>query len=118
MALRLSRMGLASSYGAGAREVAASFERGVSFFFWGALRRRSFGAGLRALPRERVTIAIQTFTDRAMLVRPSVDAARVRLRSDFVDVLCLGYRESAIDPRVVDAARALVDRGIVRALMV
>jgi predicted aldo/keto reductase-like oxidoreductase len=111
-------LGLASSYGAGAREVDVAFERGVSFFFWGALRLPAFGAGIRRLPREKIAIAIQTFTHRGFLLRPSVDAARLRLRTDFIDVLCLAFREEGIEPRVMDAARALVDRGVVRSLMV
>ncbi|HEY2366165.1 MAG TPA: aldo/keto reductase [Polyangiaceae bacterium] len=114
----LSKLGLASSYGAGAREVEAAYERGVRFFFWGALRLPSFGAGIRRLPRENVVVAIQTFTHRGLLVRASVDAARLRLRTDRVDVLCLACRERGIEPRVLEAARALVDRGVVRSLMV
>ena len=114
----LSRLGLAPSYGAGAREVETAYERGVTFFFWGALPLPSFGAGIRRLPREKIVVAIQTFTHRGFLVRPSVDAARLRLRTDFIDVLCLAFREEGIEPRVMDAARALVDRGVVRSLMV
>lgn len=114
----LSKLGLASSYGAGAREIQAAYERGVTFFFWGALRLPSFGAGIRRLPREKVVVAIQTFTHRGFLVRPSVDAARLRLRTDFIDVLCLAFREEGIEPRVMDAARGLVDRGVVRSLIV
>jgi aryl-alcohol dehydrogenase-like predicted oxidoreductase len=114
----LSVMGLAPSYGAGEGEVLAAYAHGVTFFFWGALRLRSFGAGIRRLPRERITIAVQTFTHRGFLLRPSVDAARMRLRTDFIDVLCLAFREHGIEPRVFDAARSLVDRGVVRSLMV
>lgn len=118
MAPHLSKLGLASSYGAGAREVEAAFDGGVTFFFWGAMRLPSFGAGIRRLPREKIAVAIQTFTDRGFLVRPSVDAARLRLRADYIDVLCLAFREHGVEPRVLDAARALVERGVVRSLVV
>ena len=47
----LSALGLASSYGAGLSEVLAAHERGVTFFFWGALRRGGFGRALRHLAR-------------------------------------------------------------------
>lgn len=116
-----SRLGLASSYGAGAREVDRAFERGVNFFFWGALRRKSFGVALRRIAKKRrgdVVIAIQSFTNHAPLLRPSVELARARLRVDFVDVLCLAYRNDVIAPRLVDAARVLVSRGLVRSLVV
>ena len=118
---RVSRLGLASSYGVGAREVDRAFERGVSFFFWGALRRASFGAALRRLAarrRDELVIAIQSFAARPWMLRPSVELARLRLRTDRVDVLCLAYREGGVDARVLDAARALVSRGLVRSLMV
>jgi aryl-alcohol dehydrogenase-like predicted oxidoreductase len=111
-------MGLASSYGIGEREVDEASERGVRFFFWGALRRRSFGAGLKRAVRRGAMVAIQTFTNRATLVRPSVEIARRRLGADAIDVLCLAYRNEGLDPRVLDASRALVVRGVVRSLMV
>ncbi len=96
-----------------------AFERGVSFFFWGALRLASFGAGLRRVaPAGETVVAIQTFTKRARFVRTSVDLARLRLRRDVIDVLCLAYRNEPIEARVLDAARALVERGVVRSLMV
>ncbi|HSQ64737.1 MAG TPA: hypothetical protein VLM85_16045, partial [Polyangiaceae bacterium] len=71
---RVSRLGLASSYGVGAREVDRAFERGVSFFFWGALRRASFGAALRRLAarrRDELVIAVQSFAARPWMLRPS-----------------------------------------------
>ena len=120
MRVPLSRLGLASSYGAGAGEVERAFERGVRFFFWGALRTRSFGRALRRLASQHddVTLAIQSFTDRAPLLRASVELARLRLRVDVIDVLCLAYRNEPISPRVLDAARSLQSRGVVRSLMV
>jgi aryl-alcohol dehydrogenase-like predicted oxidoreductase len=115
-----SRLALASSYGAGAREVERAFEHGIDFFFWGALRRASFGAGLRRLAarkREAIAIAIQSFAPRPWMLRASVDAARLRLRTDHLDILCLGYQKT-IDAAMLDRARDLVDRGLVRSLMV
>ncbi len=118
---RVSRLGLASSYGAGAREVDVAFERGITFFFWGALRRRGFGSALRRLlarKRSEVVVAIQSFAKRPWLLAPSVDVARLRLRTDHVDILCLAYRNEGLDDAMLDAARRLVDRGVVRSLMV
>ncbi len=117
----MGRLGLASSYGVGAREVDLAFEHGVRFFFWGALRRRSFGSALRRLAKTRrdaIVIAIQTFTHEPWLVRPSVELARRRLGVDAIDILCLAYRNDTIEPRVLDAVRSQVDRGVVRSLMV
>lgn len=116
-----SRVGLASSYGLPGREVERAFERGIRFFFWGALRRRDFGAAVRRLARrdrEATTIAVQTYTARPWLVGPSVDLARRRLGVDFVDVLGLGFWKTPPPQALVDAAKALVTRGIVRKLAI
>jgi aryl-alcohol dehydrogenase-like predicted oxidoreductase len=114
----IERLGLASSYGVGAREVDLAFERGVRFFFWGAMRRASFGSALRRLVRRDAIVAIQSFTKQPRLLRPSIDLARLRLRTDAIDILCLAYRNAGLAQQMLDAARALVDRGIVRSLMV
>lgn len=112
---------LASSYGLGPREVDRAFERGMGFFFWGALRREDFGRAVRRLAkrsRERVTIAIQTFARRAWLVRPSVEIARRRLGVDAIDVLGLGFWKVPPPRAIVDAALRLRDRGVVRSVVI
>lgn len=113
----IGKLGLASSHGVGTREVEMAFERGIRLFFWGAMRRTSFGMGLRRLG-DRAVIAVQTFTNQAWLIRPSVEIARMRLALDRIDILCLAYRNDAIEDAIFDAARALVDRGIVRSIVV
>lgn len=120
-AVRASPIALASSYGLGGREVERAFERGLGFFFWGALRRADFGRALRRLARrhrERVTIAIQTFARRPWLVRPSVDLARLRLGVDSIDVLGLGFWNEPPPPAIVEAALRLREKGVVRSLVV
>ncbi len=119
--MRACPIAIASSYGLGARDVDRAFERGMSFFFWGALRRADFGRAVRRLAkrsRERVSIAIQTFARRAWLVRPSVEIARVRLGVDAIDVLGLGFWNAPPPRAIVDAALRLRDRGIVRSVVV
>jgi len=121
LGVNVSRLGLAPSYGVSARSVDEAFERGIDFFFWGALRRWGFGLALRKLVRRhpgRVVIAIQSFTDRAFWLRRSVDAARARLGVDAIDLLCLAYRNTPLDARVWEGALELRARGQVRALLV
>jgi predicted aldo/keto reductase-like oxidoreductase len=121
LGVRVSRLGLAPSYGVAARSVDEAFERGVDFFFWGAIRRWGFGLALRKLVRRhpgRVVVAIQSFTDSAFWLARSVDVARARLGVDAIDLLCLAYRNTALDARVWEAALELRARGRVRALMV
>ena len=44
--------------------------------------------------------------------------ARMRLALDRIDILCLAYRNDAIEDAILEAARTLVDRGLVRSIMV
>jgi aryl-alcohol dehydrogenase-like predicted oxidoreductase len=116
-----SALGLGSSFGLPGREVERAFERGVTFFLWGSLRRGDFGGGLRNLAkdrRERVTIAIQSYTRVAWLMEGSVDRALRELRTDHVDLLTLSWWNAEIPRRIVDAALALREKGKVKHLMV
>jgi aryl-alcohol dehydrogenase-like predicted oxidoreductase len=118
---RRFRVALASSYGLAGREVERAFERGIDFFFWGALRRRDFGAALRRLARHnrgRMEIAVQTYARRAALLGPSVDLARLRLGVDTIDVLGLGFWAEPPPRPIVEAAVALRERGVVKRLVV
>jgi hypothetical protein len=110
---------LASSYGLPGREVERAFERGVRSFFWGALRRRDFGAAIKRIARQApVQIAVQTFARRPWLVAPSVEIARMRLGIDAIDVLGLGYWNAPPPRAIVDAALALRARGVVREIVI
>src|SRR4051794_33490044 len=63
--LRVGPLGLGSSYGLPGPEVERAFDRGVRFFLWGSMRRKSFGEGLRNLGRSRreeMVVAIQSYT--------------------------------------------------------
>ena len=66
--LRVSRIGLGASYGVGEADIEWAAERGVNFFYWGAVRRPGFGRGVRAVARRRredAVIVVQTYTLRA-----------------------------------------------------
>jgi aryl-alcohol dehydrogenase-like predicted oxidoreductase len=115
------RIALASSYGLPGRDVERAFERGVTSFFWGALRRRDFGAALRRIARrnrDAIEIAVQTYTGRARLVAPSVDLARLRLGVDSIDVLGLGFWKEPPPRAIVEIATELRLRGVVKSIVV
>lgn len=118
---RVGRLGLGAGYGLPAREVERSFDQGVRFYLWGSRRRAGFGRGLRALAarhRDEITIAIQTYTRAASLMEWSVDRALRQLAIDQVDLLGLAWWNEPPAARIVEAARALVEKGKVRHLMV
>lgn len=119
--LTVGPLGLGSSFGLPARDVERAFERGVDFFLWGSVRRRDFARGLRNLGgarRERIVIAVQSYTRVAGLMEWSVDRALRALRTDYVDLLTLSWWNAPPPRRIVDAALALRDKGKVRGLMV
>jgi aryl-alcohol dehydrogenase-like predicted oxidoreductase len=114
-------LGLGSSYGLPAREVERAFDRGVNFFLWGSRRRDDFGRGIQTLARsrrDRIVVAIQSYTRAAWLLEGSVDRALRALAIDHVDVLCLAWWNGVTPRRIVDKALALKDKGKVRHLMV
>ncbi|MGA2736139.1 MAG: aldo/keto reductase [Bryobacteraceae bacterium] len=114
------RLGLASSYGAPATTVEQAFDQGVNYFYWGSLRRNSFGDGLRALAphRDRLLLVTQSYSRLASLIGPSLERALRALRFDYTDALLLGLWNGAPPPRILDACRKLRERGLVRYLAV
>jgi len=116
--LRVGRIGLGSTYGLGAAGVERAFDHGVNYFYWGTLRRDGFGQGIRNLARqrERFVVAVQTYSRVAGLIGFSVERALRRLRLDYADVLLLGLWNRPAPDRIVDAARRLRERGLVRFL--
>lgn len=116
-----ARIGLGAAYGIGERGVLQAFDHGVRFFLWGALPKADFGAGLRRLAqrqREPLRIAIQSYARRGWAVRPGVELARLRLKTDYLDWLCLANWNAPPPADVIEAAAALKERGLVRNVMI
>jgi aryl-alcohol dehydrogenase-like predicted oxidoreductase len=119
--LPVGPLGLGSSPGLGAAGVERAFERGVNFFLWGTLRRHGFGIGLRNLgrrSRERMVVAIQTYTRAAWWMERGVDRALRALQTDYVDLLTLAWWNGPPPQRIVDEALRLRQKGKVRSLMI
>jgi predicted aldo/keto reductase-like oxidoreductase len=116
-----ARMGLGAAYGIDERGVEHAFAHGVRFFLWGALPKAGFGAGLRRLAqrhRESLRIAVQSYARNGYAVRLGVELLRFRLRTDYLDWLCLANWSTLPPADVVAAAVALQARGLVRNLMI
>jgi aryl-alcohol dehydrogenase-like predicted oxidoreductase len=112
------RIGLAASYGADDRCVAMAYDAGVNYFYWGSLRRGSFGKGLRDLSQARgkLIVVVQSYSRMASLLPWSVERALRALRTEYADVLLLGFWNRPVAPRILDQARKLRERGMVRHL--
>lgn len=120
--LRSSRIGLGSSFGLEPGDIEYAFERSIDYFYWGTYRRRGFGEGVARLAaaghRERMVVVVQSYTRVAALMRASVESALRRLRVEYADFLLLGWWNGPPPERILDAARALVDRGRARHIMI
>jgi aryl-alcohol dehydrogenase-like predicted oxidoreductase len=118
--LEVGRLGVASGYGVPGTALEWAFERGVDYIFWGSRRGDSFGAALKRLRthRERFVLVIQSYTRVARLLSWSLERALRTLTFDYTDVLLLGLWNKPVPRRILDAARRLKERGLVRFLAV
>jgi aryl-alcohol dehydrogenase-like predicted oxidoreductase len=116
--LRVGRLGVAASYGVPAAAVERAFEHGANYLYWGTFRRGWFGDAIRHLTpqRDRFVLVIQSYTRIARLMGWSLERALRELRLDHADVLLLGLWNKPVPARIMDAARRLKERGLVRFL--
>lgn len=118
--LRVGRLGVAASYGVPAAAVERAFEQGVNYLYWGSMRRGGFADALRNLApqRDRFVLVLQSYSRIAWMLGTSIERGLRRLHMDHADVLLLGMWNGEISARILDAARALRERGLVRHLAV
>jgi aryl-alcohol dehydrogenase-like predicted oxidoreductase len=118
--LEVGRLGISASYGVPGEAVERAFDRGVNYIYWGSRRTESFGAALRRLSprRDRFVLVIQSYQRVAALLGWSLDRALRALNFDHADVLLLGMWNKPVPSRILDAARQLKERGLVRYLAV
>ncbi len=118
--LLVGRLGVASSYGVPAAAVERAVEEGVNYLYWGSIRRARFGEAIRNLAsrRDRLVIVVQSYSRVAALIGWSIERALRALRLEYADVLLLGMWNSPVSARILDAARALRKRSLVRFLAV
>ncbi|MFO0549115.1 MAG: aldo/keto reductase [Polyangiaceae bacterium] len=119
--LEVMPLGLAAGYGVGAADVEFARERGVDFFYWGSARRRGFGEGLRrVLARDRAStkLVIQTYARWPSGIGRSLERALRALKTDYADVLLLGWWNLPPRAAILDAAAETVARGLAKHIMV
>ena len=116
--LPVGRLGIAGGYGVPGEALERAFERGVNYIYWGSRRTASFAAALKRLrsQRERFVLVIQSYSRFAGLLAWSLERALRALDFDHADVLLLGMWNKPVPARILDAARQLQQRGLVRFL--
>jgi aryl-alcohol dehydrogenase-like predicted oxidoreductase len=111
---------VAASYGVPAAAVERAVEMGVNYLYWGSIRRSGFKQAIRnlAASRDRLVLVVQSYSRVASLIGWSVEHGLRALRLEFADILLLGMWNSPLPERILDAARSLRQRGLVRFLAV
>ena len=118
--LHVSRLGIGSSYGAPAAAIERAFhEHGVNLLYWGSIRRAGMREAIRSLARRdrgRIVVALKSYDRTGFLLRPFVEEGLRALGLDHADLLILGWHDRVPSPRVLAAARRLVETGRIRFL--
>lgn len=118
--LMVGALGISASYGVGAAGVERAVDAGLTYLYWGSMRRAAFCEGLRrvARHRDRLTLVLQSYSRVGRMMSWSIERALARIGYERADVLLLGYWNGPVPPRILDAARALRARGLVRFLAI
>jgi aryl-alcohol dehydrogenase-like predicted oxidoreductase len=119
--LRVSRLGIGSSFGAPASVIERAFEQGINYLYWGTIRRPAFGRAMRHLARrhrDELVLTVQSYSRVPALVGPSVDVALLRSGLDHFDILLLGAWNARPPEGYVEAFQRLKEQGKVRFLAV
>jgi aryl-alcohol dehydrogenase-like predicted oxidoreductase len=115
--LKVSRMGLASGYGAPAAAVEKAYhDYGINYFYWSTPRNKKMKEGLLNLlktERDNIVIVLQSYDHSGILTPRSVHKGLKSLGIDYVDVLLLGWY-NYFPKRVVDIALKLKQEGKIR----
>jgi aryl-alcohol dehydrogenase-like predicted oxidoreductase len=116
--LSVGRMGVAAGYGVPTAAVERAFDHGVNYLYWGSRRTDAFAQAVRNLSpkRQSFVLVVQSYSRFAGLLAWSLERALRKLRLDYADVLLLGLWNKPVSPAILDAARAVRERGLVRHL--
>jgi aryl-alcohol dehydrogenase-like predicted oxidoreductase len=113
-------LGISASYGVPAAAVERAVEAGMTYLYWGSMRTAQFADALRRLApaRDRFTLVVQSYARLGFALTRSLERALRRIGYGHADVLLLGYWNTPVPARILDAARALQRRGLVNFLAV
>ncbi len=117
--LSVGRLGLGSSYFPPLRAWEEAYDKGCNLFYWGALRTPAMAKAIRNIirqgKREDIVIMIQSYM-RPGGIEWSLMRGLKRLRTDYVDILLLGWHNEPPSDKTMDAAFKLREKGLFRYL--
>lgn len=114
--LSVGPLGLGGGYGAPAAAFEEAFERGCNYFYW-CSRKSGMAGAIRNLcaagQREKLVIAVQSYSRSAAYMESSLRKALRQLGIDRADVFTIGWHNRAPARRLVDKAMDLRERCLV-----
>ncbi len=120
--LEVSRIGIGASYGIDDAGLRRAFERGINFFYFGTMRTREMARAVGEIAaagqRDRLVVAIQSYSSWGWYLRKSVDKALRKLKLEFADLLILGKKDQPVTGALLEQALKVKESGKVRFLVV
>jgi predicted aldo/keto reductase-like oxidoreductase len=117
--LQVGPLGLGAAYGAPAAAFEEAFEKGCNYFYWTS-RKSGMQTAIQHICqkgfRDRLLIAVQSYSRSAFLLENSLKRALKALCVDQADILLLGWHNKAPGKRLMDKAVSLKEKGFVRFL--
>jgi len=116
--LLVSRLGLAGGYGVPAAAVEKAFhEYGINYFYWSTPRKSGMREGLQNLMRknrEDLILVLQSYDHIGFTVTRSVEKGIESLKTDYADIVLLGWNNWHPTKRVLNEVLKLKESGVVR----
>jgi predicted aldo/keto reductase-like oxidoreductase len=116
----VGRLGLGSSLGGLVQLYREAFDRGVNYFWWGAVKRFAMRDAIREIvaegKREKLVVALVTYARWHGAYIRSLERQLRTLHLDCCDVFLAGYLSKKPSPALVEEMTKLKERGLCRFL--
>jgi predicted aldo/keto reductase-like oxidoreductase len=119
--LSVGRLGLASGYKAPTAAFEEAFERGCNYFTWGTIitgfsprLRDALRNIARKGKRDRLVLAMFTYAHNNFFTERLLQKGLKSACLDYADILILGYFSKRPPQRLIDGARKMKEKGLIR----